>query len=522
MTDADVIIVGSGPAGVSAAWPLVQAGMRVLMLDAATVDLPTPPPHATLAEWRADPLRWRSELGASGALADSAMSPKFATPLARATLGGFAEAAGLEARDGHVAVGSLAAGGLSRIWGALAARISAADLAGFPGGAAAMTAAYDRIAARIGVTGGTEISTNSGFTPPAAHMAGRHLRLPASDDFALNTAPNAVLTDETREGRQGCTACGLCLLGCARGSIYHSASELPALRRFANFSYRSGVRVERLGGAAGMQIVSAIAGGERITFRAPVVMLAAGTLMTTSLALRRIGLTGMPVRLETNPVGGAAFVVPRLIGAALPERSFGLGQMFYALRGQDGVETAGVFYGAETLPLSAVADRLPFTRPYALRASRALAPALLLATGYLPGSFSDNRLTVEDDGAGGRIVIESRPTPDADAALRRSFKALGHQARQRGAWSVPGSVQLLPPGADAHPAATLPVGGDGPAATDVDGELAGAAGVFVVDGAALPGLSARHPTLTIMANADRIGRAVAARMTSVPRIARAG
>ena len=34
MSRGKVTIIGSGPAGVSAAWPLVQAGIDVLMLDA--------------------------------------------------------------------------------------------------------------------------------------------------------------------------------------------------------------------------------------------------------------------------------------------------------------------------------------------------------------------------------------------------------------------------------------------------------------------------------------------------------
>jgi hypothetical protein len=38
----------------------------------------------------------------------------------------------------------------------------------------------------------------------------------------------------------------------------------------------------------------------------------------------------------------------------------------------------------------------------------------------------------------------------------------------------------------------------------------------------LPVLSARHPTLTIMANADRMGRALALRLSAASDIARAG
>jgi len=81
---------------------------------------------------------------------------------------------------------------------------------------------------------------------------------------------------------------------------------------------------------------------------------------------------------------------------------------------------------------------------------------------------------------------------------------------------------MLMPGADAHPTGTLPMRGTGPAATDAEGQVVGAPGVFVADGAALPTLSARHPTLTIMANADRIGHLLASRIAVMSGIADAG
>lgn len=520
--EADVIIIGSGPAGVSAAWPLVEAGVRVLMLDASAGALPGHPGQPTLEALRTDPRRWQAELGAAGALAEGGVSPKFATPLARGVQAGFAEAEGIAASD-YMPVGAHAAGGLSRIWGALAARYGAADLAGLAGGALEIEAGYARIARRIGISGGQPVADAdpASLAPPVARLAAGHRRAPPRPGFALVTAPNAVLA-APRADRLGCNRCGLCLYGCGRGSIYHSALELPALGRFRNFIHRGGVTVQRLSSEGGAQIVEAQVGGAQLRFRAPAVILAAGTLATTRLALRRIGLVGVPVRLESNPVGGIAFVVPRLIGGALPDRSFGLGQLFYTLAVAPGVEAAGVFYGADSLPLAPVADRLPFTRPFALRAARALAPALILATAYLPGRFSDNQLIVEEDGAGGRLRITGRQPDEAMRLLARSFGELARLARRRGAWAIPGSRQMLVPGGDAHPAGTLPMNGTGPAATDTNGELRGAPGVFVADGAALAVLSARHPTLTIMANADRVGRALAARIVTTRSIARAG
>ena len=46
------------------------------------------------------------------------------------------------------------------------------------------------------------------------------------------------------------------------------------------------------------------------------------------------------------------------------------------------------------------------------------------------------------------------------------------------------------------------------------GEVVGLNGVHVVDGTCLPILPAKSHTLMIMANADRIGRAIASTMTA--------
>ena len=239
-----------------------------------------------------------------------------------------------------------------------------------------------------------------------------------------------------QEDRGACTSCGLCLYGCARGSIYRADAELPALRRHPNFRYRTGMRVERLAGEPGAHIVEARFGHEPVRFRAKAVGLAAGTLATTALALRRLGLAGRSVRLLSNPVGGMAFLVPGLVGAALPARSFGLGQLFHTVAPAPGMKAAGVLYGADTLPLATIADRLPLTRRAALAAARALAPALLLGTAYLPGRYSENRLWIEEDGGADRLRVEGRQTDEAEQLLRATFAALDRHMRRRGAWAA--------------------------------------------------------------------------------------
>ena len=61
----EVVIIGSGPAGVSAAWPLVEAGCSVLMLEAGVGQVPKPDTERpSLRELRRDAgAGWRHLLG---------------------------------------------------------------------------------------------------------------------------------------------------------------------------------------------------------------------------------------------------------------------------------------------------------------------------------------------------------------------------------------------------------------------------------------------------------------------------
>jgi choline dehydrogenase-like flavoprotein len=71
---------------------------------------------------------------------------------------------------------------------------------------------------------------------------------------------------------------------------------------------------------------------------------------------------------------------------------------------------------------------------------------------------------------------------------------------------LPGSLTISAPGTDGHYAGTLPMGGKGDLATSLYGELNASKGIYIADGASFSSLPAKHCTLTIMANADRIGR----------------
>ncbi|MFB2608218.1 FAD-dependent oxidoreductase, partial [Rhizobium phaseoli] len=148
--DADFIIVGSGPAGVSAAFPLIAAGRRVLMLDAGND-----------AGWE-DESRSARVLGSNleSLRADDGSSPKLQTPVARGILERFRRESGITG-DGFTPVASLVRGGLSNIWGAQISYLDAEDIAGWPIDIELLQRSYERVSQRIG------ISTNADLTAGA-------------------------------------------------------------------------------------------------------------------------------------------------------------------------------------------------------------------------------------------------------------------------------------------------------------------------------------------------------------------
>lgn len=131
-----------------------------------------------------------------------------------------------------------------------------------------------------------------------------------------------------------------------------------------------------------------------------------------------------------------------------------------------------------------------------------LSPALLAAITYFPGAFSNNRLRF--DRPSGKLHVTGgfaegfvRTAREVSNDLARHWRALGAIAMSR--------AKLAMPGVDAHFVGTLPMGGRAANGTSSSGELSGFSGLHIVDGSVLPTLPSKHATLTIMANADRIG-----------------
>jgi hypothetical protein len=506
------VIVGTGPAGISAARPLLEAGHEVVLLDAGTGRLAPPP-----ADRPALPDQRR--LGRShllgpdlGGLRDmAAYSPKLRTCASPDFVDGYAPGNRLEPH-GFALVGTMAAGGLSNLWGAVCSAFDDDDLGGaLP--AAALDESYRRVAQRLGLSGtdGDDMASFHGrglplqpalpLTPMAQGLLDRYRQQGGAGDFSLGRSRLAVRS----EGAHACVLDQLCLWGCGVGAIYNSADELDQLRAFPHLTVEPSVTVTRVGPGW----AEAVRDGEILSFRGDRVLLAAGPPASARLALAAMGWVDKRLPIRNAPAFAFAMALPARLGRGLPNRGFGLSQLSFRLDlgGPMRNHALGLLYDAATLAAPDIAAHLPLTRRGAADFLRALMPGLALGLVYLPGEYSANSVTLRADGI---LDIQGGHAPDFYPAMRRTLAGLGRNFRRLGAWILPGSASAYLPGAEVHYGAVLPVG----QVVSALGELPGVPGVHVIDGAVLPRVPAKHHTFAVMANADRIACKLAGEASS--------
>ncbi|HEY1545282.1 MAG TPA: GMC oxidoreductase [Xanthobacteraceae bacterium] len=503
----DFIVIGSGPAGVSAAIPLVEAGRRVLMIDGG--------------DDRAAPAAapWRRTLGdeLEALQPDDGLSPKWRTPEARRMIGAFKRHAAIDEED-FLGVGALARGGLSRIWGSFVSELTEDELRGWPVTAGELKPSYSAVVDRIGVSGSPDddmaafYGRSGALLPPpplgttAAAILDRYVAARPDPDFALGLARNALITAD-RDARHACDLRLACLWGCERGAIYDARQDVAQLRRHANFELRDRATAVQLARRADAWEVTT-ADGNRL--RVPQLILAAGTLGSLRLAAPLIDPRPATLPLLNSPVMATPLLVPRRLGYKMLPHGHSLAQLGFRLRcsAAAGDHVSGAVYEVAGLPPSSFAARMPFGRRAGTEIFRALAPALAVVTIYFPGRYSANTVSLQNGDNGPRIHIRGGVADGFDALARTIQRRLTRIWRKLGAFALPGTA-LATAGTDAHLGGVFPLGAAAAHGTSRFGELNAAAGLHLVDGSVLPTIPSTFTTLTIMANADRIGRHLA-------------
>ena len=485
----DSVVIGSGPAGVACASALVARGITPLVLDGGV---------------RFDPNRVEDVPQPSFDLDTLPLKPIFGSLFPYAPTG-----AGVQLNGGIGAVPSLAVGGLSTVWGAGISPYAAEDIADWPVSASDLDPHYRAVLDFVPLAGSRDALAER-FP---LHVEPTPLRVTPQiesllDDFRRGDArlrDAGVVAGRARlaVNVSKCDYLGLCLTGCPHSAVYSSAHTLDALVAAGSVVHDPGAVVTRFEETNGEVRLTVRGASETITTRR--VYVACGALPTTRLVLASLE-HDQPVAIRdsayfTFPALRTRLHAPR-VGPAVVGNT--LAQAFVVID-DDAVSSRLVHlsvYGYNDLVLGAVAARAHISERAALRVLQPLLARLFFVQGFL---HSDESPGMRATMSGDELVVEPAPgdvTPRARAVLAKLRAIRG----ELGLEPLRPLLRIWAPGKGFHAGAVFPMRAHpGNLETDVLGRLPGLERVHVVDASVFPTLPGGTITLTVMANAHRIG-----------------
>lgn len=521
----DAIVIGSGAAGVHAALPLIEAGFHVLMLDGG---IPPPPiirkqPDSGFTELRRqsyEQIRWFvgedlsllcSHMELSGMVGGNRNF------VSRHTT----ELLPLHAK-GEDILQTLAEGGLASAWGGACTYFDDATLRvlGLP--PQEMRRSYEEVTRIVGVSGPQTFPSVQ--TPPRPDHHARAL-FAAIERRARRLArlratvrqPHTAMLTEALGTRHPCAYDDLDYYSDASQSLYRAYFTLETLRQCDCFAYRPSARVERVEERDNTVHVYGhfFSDGHATTAfheQGTAAIVAAGAVGTARILLESLRLFDTDTPLVSMPHAFTACLHPRMLGKAGDDRRSSLCQVLATI--PSSADHSGIcaqLYSYRSFLLFRLLPFLPLPIPESLRILRLLAPALLVAGLRFEAPAANGTLSLKKSGAlSVRIPESMRSNARCKKALRNMKRVL------RTIGLLPFRTRFMPEGSAYHYAGTVPITTDRTAilSAESDGRVRGFHRVFAADASLFPLLPAEPHTLTIMANARRIGQCLSAELSA--------
>ena len=524
-------VIGTGAGGGIVAYRLAKAGADVLVINSGRIPQPSDFENELSPEQKR-----HFEIGAHTTFPVrpeiSIVHPLLADALTRSSIDGPGESGFHHYQIHHV-------NGLQNLWNGICLRYSENDFANrnspsddcrwpiSPGDLDRHYSEAERLAFVVGKQNGLRQFPDGSFLAPRGPRSIDRLFMESNADSLgpdLFFLENRKCVDLRPDSPRRCVACGNCGRGCYSGSVYkfstHLLPEIKVLPNFRLLEHTRAIRVSAIDEADGFSITHVVAMDERsaqtIEIEAEVVIVCAGTIESPRLLLNSFA----DDRSKAEQVGEFLQDSPRAV----------VGTSFFRLWFRPAKEDRG--YGDHILLGGQIEDsqgkRVPFVgqfwsdfmkAPYYLaeipRLPRFMVEiiarqvykstaTLVLFSPAIPRR--KNKVTLSDrvDQFGQRQARIEYETSEVESDHNRRLAALGRRMLRKASGYITDDVGS-PPGSGIHYVGTCRMAAD-PSGGVVDRDLKyfRSKNLYVCDGSVIPVLSEKHPTLTIMALADRL------------------
>ena len=514
------IVVGSGPAGVSAAVSLLARGKTVWMLDGGA-DL-EPDRAAKLVELsKLSPEVWPGEASlwmrsGTKAAVKGLVKLTYGSDFPYRRMPG---ATAIES-EGVYAQYSMGKGGLSATWGTAVMPYRQKDIEDWPLTVEDLAPHYRSVLDFMPVAQEldsladdfplSKVTKAMPLGPQGRQLWGRlqaHETELASSGIKFGRSRLAI-RNSSENSPDACTQCGLCMYGCPVGLLYSSAQTVRNLMEHSNFRYMPGYAVQKISERNDhVEVATVRTNGSPETIVGDRVFLGAGVLNTAAIMLRSLKAYDTPLRFKDSHY----FMMPVL--GVRGARGFKRGnlqtmsQLFIEVMDEklSSFSTHCQVYTYSDLfeqPIRNLLGPLSPLFPWNMVLSRLMIMQVFMHSAESPG-FSGQ---LERTGGEDRLRLTKEHLPRTDWLIAELMKKLWSIRRMTGMLPVSQMLERGEPGRGFHtggtfPMSKVPTGFE----SDLLGRPSGLKRTHLVDSSVLPSIPGTTITYTVMANAHRIG-----------------
>lgn len=463
ISDFDVVVVGSGPAGTNAAYPLVKAGLKVAIIDGG---LDSGKQDRQLNEF------FEAKLTKTSHYYDLMEKHSYIFNKTYQLL---------KLQSNIEIIQTLAKGGLSEFWNGICDFFTSEELkaTGLP--VNEVQAAYKEVIRRIKLKSQNDLG--------------------AHGNLLLHTSKRNILSNNA-------------VYQVAVAYNYKGSNDIEEFKKNKNFTYLPNQVVVTVKEKTNfIEIKSLSIGKERknaeLFSRARYVILAAGSLNTTRILLRSLELFNYKTTFLTKAHYLVACLHPRTIGKRNLGKKLNTGQLVMLSDVAD-QKVKAVFthlYEFNPTALSKILKYIPLPKFIALFLLSFISPSIMIADIRFPVFEAKNKWCM--------LKRESKNNDIFEIFFQESDEEINEQKRNyHKVIKVLGSLGLFPlrtvrDHITSHYAGGVPYQKiPGKLSSDINGKLHQASRIYIADSSTWKALPAKPPTLTIMANASRVGKNV--------------